>query len=241
MHDYHTHIGQFNEVYYDYHDVLRTLKNNGITEATLAYLTPRFDNENYAKDFYFAVRDELKDVRSFANRINIKINILYWADPLVLKSISLDKIFSDFNYSGIALHPGVHSWTKDFSDLLSLIFCFAKDKNIPLFIHTGVSEYDNPLQFEKWFANFPTVSVQLAHCKDSKPIIELFSKYKNLTGDTAFCPADSYKAICAAGFKHRMYFGSDFPITHYYHNKQSSIKRTLDEQYKIDCSFILEL
>ena len=64
MYDYHTHIGQFNEVYYDYHEVLRTLKNNGITEATLAYLTPRFDNGNYAKDFYFAVRDELKNVRS---------------------------------------------------------------------------------------------------------------------------------------------------------------------------------
>lgn len=100
--------------------------------------------------------------------------------------------------------------------MLAEIFSFAEKQNLPIYIHTGVSEHDEPMQFEKWIRDFQKVKVDLAHCKDPKPIIELFSKYKNLVGDTAFCPLDSYKAICDAGFKDRMFFGTDFPITHWY-------------------------
>lgn len=66
--------------------------------------------------------------------------------------------------------------------------------------------------------------VRLAHCKEAEAIIRLFSKYKNLTGDTAFCPADSYHAICDAGFQNRMYFGNDFPITHWWQKREQTPK-----------------
>ena len=96
-------------------------------------------------------------------------------------------------------------------------------------------------------AAFPEVKVHLAHCKDPEPIIQLFSKYKNLVGDTAFCPQDSYEAICKAGFKDRMFFGTDFPISHWYEhhgekdfptdekNLTESYKKTLNEYQFVNC------
>ena len=39
MHDIHTHIGQFNQTYYEFHAVFNALENNGIEETTFAYLT----------------------------------------------------------------------------------------------------------------------------------------------------------------------------------------------------------
>ena len=235
MKDWHVHIGQYFEEYYDYHNVFSAVKDNGINEIVLAYLTPRFIDEKNAVDFFLAVEEELNYAVQFAKGIELKVSCLYWADPLVLKIITLEQIFSNFPYSGIAIHPIVHDWVKLFPEMLSEIFDFSRKQRLPIFIHTGESESDRPIIFEKWFIDFPEVEVHLAHCKDSKSIIELFSKYQNLWGDTAFCPKDSYNAICNAGFQHRMYFGTDFPITHYYYNKHSSTKRTLAEQYKIDC------
>lgn len=222
MKDWHVHIGQYFEAYYDFHDVFWVLKNNGVTEAVVAYLTPRFDDEKHSLDFYHAVLDELKEANCFAQDIGLKTDFLHWADPLVIKSISLEKIFSEFNYSGIAIHPLLHNWTKEHPLLLTQIFEFAQKYKLPLFIHTGLSEADEPLQFEKWFCKFPDVKTHLAHCKDPDATISLFSKHPNLLGDTAFCPHDSYSKICKAGFKDRMLFGTDFPITHWYEQNKNA-------------------
>lgn len=220
MHDIHTHIGQFNNTYYDFHDVFRALKNNGIQETTFAYLTPLFIESKTAIEFYKAMTEETKTAVEFAVKIGLKVNPLYWIDPMVLLGgITLDSIMKDFDYNGLVVHPFLNDWSpsdEKRSNLLTLVFQFANKGGYEIYFHTGCSQTDNPLQFEKWFAEFPEVKIHLAHCKDPKPIIHLFSKYKNLVGDTAFCPQDSYKAICDAGFKDRMIFGTDFPITHWY-------------------------
>ncbi len=220
MHDIHTHIGQFNNTYYDFHNVFKALKNNGVTETTFAYLTPLFTDSKPAIDFCNAMTQETKESLDFAKEIGLIVNPLYWIDPMVLfGGITLDSIMKDLNYKGLVVHPFLNNWNpsdKKRSNLLTQVFEFAEQNNYELYFHTGCSETDNPLQFEKWFCDFPNVKVHLAHCKDPAPIIKLFSKYKNLVGDTAFCPEDSFNAICDAGFKDRMFFGTDFPISHWY-------------------------
>ena len=234
-HDFHTHIGQYWNVFYDYHDVFHALKANGIESTTCAYLTPKFDDEQMAVDFHHAVVEEWRETVKFAASISFTVKPLWWADPLVLCSgIKLESIFSDFAFCGIAIHPRLHDWGSERkSDLTTIIFQFAHNNKVPVFIHTGVSEEDSPYLFEPWFKQFPDVEVHLAHCKDSAPIIDLFTKYKNLFGDTAFCPTDSYGEICDAGFKNRMFFGSDFPITHFVNlNESEREKKELQPSFK---------
>lgn len=234
-HDSHTHIGQYWNVFYDYHDVFHALKANGIESTTCAYLTPKFDDEQMAVDFHHAVVEEWREAVNFAASISLTVKPLWWADPLVLCSeIKLESIFSDFAFCGIAIHPRLHDWVSERkSDLTTIIFQFAHNNKVPVFIHTGVSEEDSPYLFEPWFKQFPDVEVHLAHCKDSAPIIDLFTKYKNLFGDTAFCPTDSYGEICDAGFKNRMFFGSDFPITHFVNlNESEREKKELQPSFK---------
>lgn len=239
MHDIHTHIGQFNQTKYDFHNIFKALKNNGVDETTFAYLTPLFTDSAPAIAFYKAMTEETKEAVEFAKEIGLKVNPLYWIDPMVLLGgISLESIMKDLNYKGLVVHPFLNDWNpndKNRAKLLTQVFEYAEQSNFEIYFHTGCSEKDNPLQFEKWFADFPQVKVHLAHCKDPEPIIQLFSKHKNLVGDTAFCPQDSYKAICDAGFKDRMFFGTDFPITHWYeHLGEENFptdEKTLTESY----------
>lgn len=251
MYDIHTHIGQFNQTYYDFHDVFKALKNNGIDETTFAYLTPLFTESSSAIEFYKVMTEEIKEALKFAKEIGFKANPLYWIDPMVLfGGMPLDSIMKDLDYKGLVVHPFLNDWNPKNAkraELLTEVFEFAKKNNYEFYFHTGCSESDNPLQFEKWFAEFPEVKVHLAHCKDPEPIIQLFSKYTNLVGDTAFCPDDSYKEICNAGFKDRMFFGTDFPITHWYEHcgeeKFSLDEKALTESYgrtlkSYDCIFM---
>lgn len=233
-HDFHTHIGQYWNTYYDWHDVFSCLIANGISGTTCAYLTPKFDDMKTAVEFHHAVVEEWHTALKFASSIKLEVKPLWWADPLVLRSgLSVSDAFFELPFAGIALHPRLHDWTKENSSLTDAIFEFAKGQDIPLFIHTGLSEDDSPYLFEPWFKQFPDVEVHLAHCKDSAPIIDLFTKYKNLFGDTAFCPIDSYGEICDAGFKNRMFFGSDFPITHFVNlNESEREKKELQPSFK---------
>ena len=218
--DIHTHIGQFKQTYYDYHNVFSALRNNGICRTTFAYLTPLFTETSAAIEFYKAMTEETIEAVAFAKKIGLKVNPLYWIDPMVLfGGITLESILNDLDYKGLVVHPFLNDWNpsdEKRANLLTQIFEFAEKKNYEIYFHTGCSERDNPLNFEKWFVEYPQVKVHLAHCKDPEPIIKLFSKCKNLVGDTAFCPQDSYEAICKAGFKDRMFFGTDFPISHWY-------------------------
>ena len=240
MHDIHTHIGQFNQTKYDFHNIFIALKNNGVDETTFAYLTPLFTDSAPAIEFYKAMTEETKEAVEFAKEIGLKVNPLYWIDPMVLlDGISLESIMNDLDYKGLVVHPFLNDWypaDKKRLYLMSLVFEFAEKKNYEIYFHTGCSERDNPLNFEKWFVEYPQVNVHHAHCKDPEPIIELFSKCENLVGDTAFCPQDSYEAICKAGFKDRMFFGTDFPISHWYeHHGEKDFptdEKSLTESYK---------
>lgn len=215
-HDYHTHIGQYWNAYYDYHDVFRCLKSNGMSGTTCAYLTPKFDDMKTAVEFHHAVVEEWREALKFAASIELGVMPLWWADPIVLRAgLSVQDAFFELPFSGIAFHPRLHDWTKENAHFTDDIFSFAKEQRSSIFIHTGLSEDDSPYLFEPWFKKFPEVEVHLAHCRDSDAIIDLFSKYPKLHGDTAFCPSESYEAICMSGFSERMLFGTDFPITHY--------------------------
>ena len=239
MHDIHTHIGQFNQTYYEFHDVFNALKNNGIEETTFAYLTPLFTESASALRFYKIMTENTKSALNYAKEINLKANSLYWIDPMVLfGGMTLESIMQDLDYKGLVVHPFLNDWNPaDFkrAELLTKVFEYASRENKEIYFHTGCSEKDNPMLFERWFMEFQNVKVHLAHCKDPEPIIKLFSKYENLVGDTAFCPQDSYKVICQAGFKERMFFGTDFPISHWYqHYREENFpadEKSLTESY----------
>ena len=103
--DIHTHIGQFEQTYYDYHDVFSALKNNGIVSTTFAYLTPLFTKSEPAIEFYKAVTEELKDALKYANQIGLEVNALYWIDPVVISGgISIESIMKEFNYQCVGVN-----------------------------------------------------------------------------------------------------------------------------------------
>ena len=238
--DNHTHIGSFYNDDYDYHNVFQAMKNNGVKGAVVAFLTPLIDNTKLSIDYFNWMNQECGAAAEFAKSICFDAKSLYWVEPMIFEAgFSLDKLMENGHYVGFALHPLLHNWNPDdksCAERLNIVFDYSRKNNLPIYIHTGISEKDNPLLYERWYKKYNDVEIHLAHCKDPEPIIKLFSKYDNLLGDTAFCPQDSYDSICKAGFKDRMLYGTDFPVTHWWKYKEMEMKPmgldVLTENYK---------
>lgn len=239
--DYHVHCGQFQDTYYKPSSIVKALcalKKGCVISSTSAcrYCESEDDYQVLLSD----IQSEMEEAKAAGKRLGLKVLPFFWINPKHERNYSFfDNLIEKEQYAGFKIHPDAHKWdfsAMDTTKLLDSVCDCAMKHKIPVLIHTGSDQENMPNKFENWFARYQGVAFILAHCKDPEPIIELFSKYPNLLGDVAFCPQDSYEAICNAGFKDRMLFGTDFPITHWYHHygeeKIDTTVESLTESYK---------
>jgi predicted TIM-barrel fold metal-dependent hydrolase len=231
--DFHIHIGQFREIYYEPLEVLWSVLEQDVTNCAYSSTTSGEKNLKYSK-----IEKEIKTAIDVFPESKFKP--YFWYVPSYIKNgITAKNAFENLPYKGIKLHPKMNRW--DFSDKshaksLRGLFGYAGENKIPVLIHTGPDACEKPEFFEPFFAEYPQVKFVLAHCRPVYESIAMFSLFKNVHGDTAFLPEDNLLKIAKAGFGKRIILGSDFPITHYFAIKfgKSKSKWTLKMQYKRD-------
>ena len=236
--DYHVHIGQWSNVYYSPESVLDSLKASNVEEvwfsstSSCGYCKESFDviskNLDYsnfptALELYNCIKNEVLDAMEYGKKIGLRVAPLYWVIPEIHFStsanISIEKTMKEVPYKGFKLHPRGNHWDlsdKKTQDLAEEVFAYANKHNLPILIHCGYDDFENPKLFEKFIAKSPNAKVQLAHCKPVEDTIYMLKKYPNTVCDTAFVPEDVFAQIVEAGFEKRIRYGSDFPITHWY-------------------------
>ena len=238
MTDWHVHVGQWNEVYYDPAAVVRALKAGGMDEfwfsstsseiyckESLA-IRDRFDMieaARTARELYEFIRGEMNAALSAASECGARVHPLYWVIPEVHFSaetgVSVESAMSEFPYEGFKLHPRGNPWNlsdKRTLDLAHEVFSFAERRGLHVLIHAGADTFERPSLFAPLIEAYPRVTVQLAHCRPLGDTLAMLKKYPNVVCDTAFVDAETQDKIWEAGFAERIRFGTDFPITHYH-------------------------
>lgn len=231
--DCHVHFGQYHHLYYQPSLVVKALHRNGVRRAWVSSTTACIAPESSDEARYLSrhIDEEMQEALAEAGKCGMTLVPLYWAVPE--RYHDLNKVDGSM-YAGFKIHPKIGEWgSENGSKLLRDVCVCASRKNFPVLIHTGVDDVDSPARFEKNFAEYPDVTFVLAHCRNAREIIRLFGKYDNLFGDTAFCPAEDHENICLAGFRSRMLWGTDFPITHWHERSGDELNLTiLSENYK---------
>lgn len=232
--DYHVHCGQYYENYYQPASIINALYNNGIKNAWISSTTSCIEWSNQEEKEYLIkhINDEIEEAILTANKLDLTLTPLYWVIPQRhIDGESVKSVIKNSHYKGFKIHTKVGEWQNDTPFVRNLFneVCLCADKySYPILIHTGVDIVDSPNRFEEYFSNYKNVKFVLAHCKESATIIELFKKYPNVYGDTAFCPKESYDLISKMGFKNRLQYGTDFPIM-FLNNKA---EKKLNSSYK---------
>lgn len=238
--DYHIHFGQFYDVYYRPAFVIAALAANGVKKvwgsSTTACL--RWNTLSEKQYILSHIEEEIKEALFAASKYAMDFAPLYRVIPrLHSEGTSIEEVMNSSFYKGFKIHPLDEGFENEASsDMLMEEVCkYASAHRFPILVHTGEDACVDPERFEKFFGIYKNVKFVLAHCKEVEKVISLFNRHNNVFGDTAFCPYESYHKICECGYKRRMQFGTDFPITHWYNtNKNVGImsKQTLISNYK---------
>lgn len=231
MLDSHVHIGQFHEEYYDFDRVFDIIFNSGEVDSIVYSST----SSCISGVKYGAIRDEIAGaLKKYQADAAMP---LFWVVPdYINQGITVDAAMGELDYGGFKLHPYGNNW--DFEndagqcEFLHEVFDYADKRRMRVLIHTGESGVDRPNRFERFFGEYKNAGIVLAHCRPADETIKVMQKYPNVSGDTAFAPKERIDEVKAAGFGGRLFFGTDFPITHYFYGGDGGV--SLDVQYKKD-------
>ena len=215
MIDNHVHIGQFKDVYYDPLEIMDIVLSCSMEGMS-------FSSTSTCKAGILYQEIE-KEISGFLSQISYNaetVRPFFWYIPeYINKGITMENAITSIPYKGIKLHPFAHHWNfddKQHVETLHSLFDYAAMNNLPILIHTGHSGVDHADRFERFFAEYPNAKCILAHCRPLDTTIKMLKKYTNAFCDTAFTTDTEIKKIIAAGFKDKIIFGTDFPITHYF-------------------------
>ena len=235
MTDYHVHIGQFCNAYYSAENVFSALKEAGVKDVWFSSTTSCIyckesytarENEDILKsaptalELYQAVYSEVMDAKSYADSIGLIAHALYWVVPELHFSdnsdITIQNALADNLYEGFKIHPRAQNWSLEdsrTSQLAEEVFSFAQKNEKMILIHCD--DDFPPRHFESFISKYPSVKVQLAHCRPKEDSLYMLKKYPNVVCDTAMTCGDVVEYLISAGFRDRLRFGTDFPIMHW--------------------------
>ncbi|MDR1583032.1 MAG: amidohydrolase family protein [Prevotellaceae bacterium] len=240
MTDSHIHIGQFKDVYYDPIEVTEIVMSAGMEGMSFSSTSSCKDNVLYS--------EIEKEITSFLSRIPYSDEVIrpfFWYIPdYINQNITPENASSCIPYKGIKIHPFSQHW--DFNvtqhmEILHSLFEYAARNNLPVLIHTGHSGVDSANRFECFIDEYRYTKFILAHCRPLDVTIEMLKKYNNVYCDTSFAPKSDIRQLTSSGFRDKIIFGSDFPVTHFFKTKypnpcdNSSI--SLKEQYAEDIAY----
>lgn len=238
MIDYHVHIGQFNNTYYDAFDVFKAIEES--------YTTTKVNQIFYSStstcrdDVEFSkIEEEIFYSQNFSSNV-LKVSPYLWYNPkYIQQGISLYTVINHFDYTGIKIHPFGQHW--DFSNskhinCLNDLFSWADQYNKYILIHCGNDFCDLPSRFLDFFVRYPNSKPILAHSTPVQMTSKIINIQKNVYCDTAMISKKIIKQLKSSiTDKDKILFGSDFPVSHYWNNIFSNKKISLSKQYLLDC------
>ena len=215
MTDHHTHIGQFYDLYTSPSELVRMVDVVGVEQFATSSTT--ICEGNYRK-----VLAEMSELVGMAGN---RVLPVLWILPQMLSDGGLQQFLdSGIQWKMLKIHPQLHplSWHCGSRNLQKVIR-LAKRLQLPLMIHTGEFAGCYPFLFERSIRNNPSVTFILAHGRPLDETVNMLQRYPNVLTDTAFMPIEHIAELCCLNLSHRILWGSDIPIPHYYNRKEDCV------------------
>ncbi len=200
--DSHIHIGTFEDLYFDPLEIGKMLSELGIKSWAVSSTS--------ACDEPFNQDKIIKELNIIKKAYPDKTKIVIWLIPGQEKDYDFIKKYEkNFFISAFKIHPYGQYWE---DTQIRNVFSLCSEKNKPLLIHTGGNDESDPTRYTLFCRQFPDVKVILAHGRPFKSAETVLREYDNTYVDTAYMPLEDIKKFYLSEFKHRIFFGTDFPL-----------------------------
>ena len=241
MKDYHVHIGQFNELYYDALEIFDVIESTGLISEVHYSSTSTCRNDVEL----IGIEEEIEYAQKYESNF-LKVKPYLWYIPKYAEeNISVQSAISPFDYCGIKLHPFAHQWNfqdKKHINQIEDIFLWAHENKKQILIHCADNQSCLPNKFEKYFKIFSGAKIILAHSNPVFETVQMVNKYDNVFCDTACINKESFEQLKKEiNDTKKILFGSDFPINNYWNKLLFNKSRSLSKEYKETCAILKNL
>lgn len=241
MKDYHVHIGQFNELYYDALEIFDVIESTGLISEVHYSSTSTCRNDVEL----IGIEEEIEYAQKYESNF-LKVKPYLWFIPKYAEQrISVESATKSFDYCGIKIHPAGQYWEENNSNHLKAlhqIFSWADDNKRYVLIHCGPKNYDLPTRFEQFFKEYKNAKIILAHSNPVFETAQMVNKYDNVFCDTACINKESFEQLKKEiNDTKKILFGSDFPINNYWNKLLFNKSKSLSKEYKETCTILKNL
>lgn len=213
--DYHVHIGRYHEYYFHPEAIANELLTLGVQYWFVSSISTCTADIDFGKI--------VAEFEILFNIAPIQVQPVLWVTPRMLEQSPDLTLFDKFQWKMLKIHPYAHNWENDYN--VHRICSIARDREIPLLIHTGGSPQSDADRFKEICLSYYDVSFQLAHCRPTDSAIKLISNSSNVTGDISFASIESIQKIVDAGISGKLVFGSDYPLDTIFYPNEERTKR----------------
>ena len=241
MKDYHVHIGQFNELYYDALEIFDVIESTGLISEVYYSSTSTCRNDVEL----IGIEEEIEYAQKYESNF-LKVKPYLWYIPKYAEeNISVQSAISSFDYCGIKLHSFAHQWNfqdKKHIKQIEDIFLWAHENKKQILIHCADNQSCLPNKFEKYFKIFSGAKIILAHSNPVFETTQMVNKYDNVFCDTACINKESFEQLKKEiNDTKKILFGSDFPINNYWNKLLFNKSKSLSKEYKETCTILKDL
>ena len=215
MTDHHTHIGQFYDIYTSPSELIRIMDSVGVEQFACSSTT-------ICEGDYNKVLLEMSELLMLTGH---RLLPVLWIVPQMLHNDGLQRFLdSGIRWRMLKIHPQLHplEWQCG-GENLRKVLRLAKQMHVPLLLHTGVFAGCYPSLFERAIRYNPSVMFILAHGRPLDETVNMLQRYPNVLTDTAFMPIEHIAKLCCLNLSHRILWGTDIPIPHYYNRKEDCV------------------
>lgn len=205
--DFHVHVGNFNDgLYFSPEEISRDMNALNVERYF-------FSSTSTGNIPFRYVRREIEELVSLSEGSAVP---LLWVSPGMLRHSSSLKDYFFREFAGIKIH-GLQGW-KPYGKELRRVFGIARDKNLPVMLHTGEHEICRAGAYMKICREFHDVKIILAHGRPIDECIAVMKECPNAWTDTAFMSVKNIVMLRDAGLLSRVLWGSDFPVMRYFYD-----------------------
>ena len=207
MIDIHVHTGHFNDgLYFSPDAVAEDMKSLNVERYY-------FSSTSTGNIPFRQVMREIDDLVSLSEG---RAFPFLWISPGMLRHSPTLKTYFYREFSGIKIH-GLQGWRPDGKELHRVVN-IARDKNLPVLLHTGEHDICRAGVYKNICCEFPDVKIILAHGRPIDECIDVMKECPNAYTDTAFMPVEDIVKLNDSGLIERVLWGSDFPVMTYFYD-----------------------
>ena len=207
MTDIHIHTGHFNDgLYFSPEEISRSMSALGVER----YYFSSTSTGN------LPFREVRREIESLVELSHGRASPFVWVSPGMLRRSRDLRLYFYRDFAGIKIH-GLQGWNP-FGKEIRRAVSIARDKNLPVLLHTGEHEICRAGAYLSLCREFHDVRIILAHGRPIDECITVMKECPNVFADTAFMPVNHIAALRDEGLIERVLWGSDFPVMRYFYD-----------------------